>query len=65
MVEGNFQLSYRVRKGGFFVKKKYFEPETDLILLKHQDVLTESLGDEHGDGVPGIGDEDWDFIEIN
>ena len=43
------------------MKKKYFEPETELILLMQEDILTESYG---GDA-PGVDDEDdWGFVIV-
>ena len=45
------------------MKKKYFEPETELILLMQEDILTESVGNDHGGG-PGEDDDDWDFVNV-
>lgn len=45
--------------------KKYFEPQAELIVLTPKDILTESLGEEHGMEVPAVSDADWQIGEIS
>ena len=46
--------------------KKYLDPQADLILLGREDLLTASLGDDHGMEVPAVTDaDDWQVGEEN
>ncbi len=49
------------------MKKKYSKPFAETVLLKKEDILTGSPGDEHGMDVPAAPDEDWDlgYIIVN
>lgn len=40
-------------------KKKYFEPEAELLKFSEVDILTSSTGNDYGVDVPADEDRDW------
>ncbi|MBQ9760258.1 MAG: hypothetical protein IJW16_02790 [Clostridia bacterium] len=44
--------------------KRYSKPQAELVFLTAQDILTASVGEEHGMEVPAVTDKDWQIGEI-